>query len=812
VKRLRQLLDESLTAAEQQALQLHLDECPTCQQALDRLAAGGATWDRAAVHLGAGADSAEPALERVVRELESEPPSAARAQASGLSGPETQAEQGPDHLRDELSFLDPPTTPGHLGRLGHYEVLEVVGRGGMGVVLKAVDERLQRIVAIKVLGPQYAGSGSARKRFAREARAAAAVSHDHVVPIYHVEDVRGTTFLVMPLIVGKSLQDRIDQSGPLGVKEVLRIGMQIALGLAAAHQQGLVHRDIKPANILLENGVERVRITDFGLARAIDDAALTQSGVITGTPMFMSPEQARGEYLVDHRSDLFSLGSVMYMMATGRPPFRASGTHATLRRVIDDTPRPMHEVNPEVPAWLEAIVARLHAKDPADRFQTAAEVAELLRQHLAYLQDPHHAPAPPPLAPIPDAAPGRVTMEKILDAADTWRWQWLRGGLLASGILVFFGFHAFASVHPAWFGLLSLMFGLTAMFWLTRLKLCWEVRYRGHIIRFEHSFLCGSVLIIDGQVTRRDWIGWRRELRGAIVQGEAAGAEVIALSEPAFLSFRCRILVEPQTPRSGRAPAPSRGRALAWRWFILGLILLFFFVAFIRTMRVLRIGEGPARPATASHTPVQPERQELFDWGKFIDPRGDCWVESTRDGLTITVPGGPRSHDLNPLKGHNLDAPRVLQEVVGDFRAQVMLPPFAPPLPSPSGGAAYVSAGLVLWGDSQNFLRFQRAAMGRQEAGKPYAHSEWYRKGEPVGDHGGFLLEGIPTYFQIERRGQQLHLRLSPDGKDWQHWKTITDLPLPNRVQIGVLAVNSTVRDFTAQFEHFALTPVPAKE
>ena len=160
---------------------------------------------------------------------------------------------------------------------------------------------------------------------------------------------------------------------------------QVAAGLAAAHARGLVHRDVKPANILLENGVERVKITDFGLARAVDDASLTQSGLIAGTPAYMSPEQADGTK-VDHRSDLFSLGSVLYALCAGRPPFRAETTLAVLKRVCEDTPRPLREVNPDIPDWLEAIIARLHAKDPAERFQTAAEVAELLGRHLAHLQ------------------------------------------------------------------------------------------------------------------------------------------------------------------------------------------------------------------------------------------------------------------------------------------------------------------------------------------------------------------------------------------------------------------------------------------
>src|SRR5206468_4335883 len=167
---------------------------------------------------------------------------------------------------------------------------------------------------------------------------------------------------------------------------------QTALGLAAAHAQGLVHRDIKPANILLENGLERVKITDFGLARAVDDASLTQNGVVAGTPLYMAPEQARGEP-VDHRADLFSLGSVLYAMATGSAPFRASGAVAVLQHICDDPARPVAELNRDIPDWLAAIITRLHAKDAAQRIQSAAEVAELLGKHLAQLQQPGPTPS-----------------------------------------------------------------------------------------------------------------------------------------------------------------------------------------------------------------------------------------------------------------------------------------------------------------------------------------------------------------------------------------------------------------------------------
>lgn len=313
---------------------------------------------------------------------------------------ETQCNTEHGQAEQELSFLAPSEKPNVLGRLGHYDIQEVIGRGGMGIVLRAFDEKLHRIVAIKVMASQLATNATARKRFSREAQAQAAVSHDHIVTIHAVEDaelpsplggegpgVRGLPYLVMQYVSGQSLQQRIDRDGALELHEILRIGMQTASGLAAAHAQGLVHRDIKPANILLENGVERVKITDFGLARAATEASLTQSGIIAGTPQFMSPEQAEGK-AIDQRTDLFSLGSVLYAMCTGRAPFRASGTLAVLKRVCEETPTPIRQSNPDIPDWLVATIEKLQAKNPAERFQSAAEVAALLGRHLAQVQHP----------------------------------------------------------------------------------------------------------------------------------------------------------------------------------------------------------------------------------------------------------------------------------------------------------------------------------------------------------------------------------------------------------------------------------------
>src|SRR5262245_12533335 len=300
------------------------------------------------------------------------------------AGPSADSAAQPPASAD-LSFLDPSSEPGSLGRLDHYEVLEVVGQGGTGVVLRARDTKLERVVALKVLAAPLAASGTARRRFAREARAAAAVRDDHVVAIHAVRDDAPLPYLVMEYIDGCNLETQLRKGGPPEVKEVLRIGTQVASGLAAAHRLGLVHRDVKPANILLENGVQRVKLTDFGLARAADDASLTQSGYIAGTPLYMAPEQANGEPIAP-RADLFSLGSVLYELCAGHPPFRAPSTVAVIRRVCVDTPRPIRELNPDVPEPLCRLIERLHAKNPADRPASAQEVADLLAQLLAGLQ------------------------------------------------------------------------------------------------------------------------------------------------------------------------------------------------------------------------------------------------------------------------------------------------------------------------------------------------------------------------------------------------------------------------------------------
>lgn len=274
-------------------------------------------------------------------------------------------------------LLEPCDRTDSLGTLGHFQVLEFVGRGGMGIVFRAWDLKLQRYVAIKVMSPVLAQDGLARKRFLREARTAASISDVNVVSVFSVHEENVPPYLVMEFVDGLSLEELIAKQGPLDLKTIVQIGTQIALGLAAAHAQGLVHRDIKPANVLIEAG-DRVKVSDFGLARSADDAGMTRTGQIAGTPDFMSPEQAEGRE-IDHRTDIFSLGSVLYAMCVGHPPFQSDSALVTLRRVCDADPSPVRSLRPDTPEWLERAIAWLMNKDPSQRPQSAIEVARIIK-------------------------------------------------------------------------------------------------------------------------------------------------------------------------------------------------------------------------------------------------------------------------------------------------------------------------------------------------------------------------------------------------------------------------------------------------
>jgi serine/threonine protein kinase len=370
-------IDENDLSADEFA---HLESCNSCRQRLAGLSGEGAWLDDLVDSVG---DVTSDVAVNGAGQASSRHSHAASVVIAVDSSEEMNQEIQCDTVH--LDFLDPPSHPELLGRLGRYDIESLIGMGGFGIVFKARDSELNRVVAVKVLAPHLMHSGPARQRFAREAQASAAVVHDHVVPIYDVVASTEACYFVMQYIAGESLQERVDRLGPLPTGDILRIGSQIAAGLQAAHAQGLIHRDVKPGNVLLEDTVNRVMISDFGLARAADDASLTRSGTITGTPHYMSPEQARGQ-AIDHRTDLFSLGSVLYFMCTGHSPFRAPQMMAVLNRICHETYRPIEEANADVPLELTRLIDRLLHKKPEGRSESAEHVRLELQKLLSDLE------------------------------------------------------------------------------------------------------------------------------------------------------------------------------------------------------------------------------------------------------------------------------------------------------------------------------------------------------------------------------------------------------------------------------------------
>ena len=279
---------------------------------------------------------------------------------------------------NSLTFLRPPLQGDELGRLADFRVLELVGQGGMGIVFRAEDTRLRRLVALKVMQPRFASETKIRQRFLGEAQAMAALKSDHVVTVYEVGLAGDLPFLAMEFLEGEALDSLHKRVGQLALAQVVRIGKEAASGLGAAHARGLVHRDIKPSNLWLEAPTARVKILDFGLARLNSgDRQASQVGLIVGTPAFMAPEQARGE-AVDYRADLFSLGCVLYWLCTSQLPFAGTDVLSTLTALATHDPKPPQALSGHVGPALSDLIMDLLQKDPCRRPTSSQAVLDSL--------------------------------------------------------------------------------------------------------------------------------------------------------------------------------------------------------------------------------------------------------------------------------------------------------------------------------------------------------------------------------------------------------------------------------------------------
>ena len=306
----------------------------------------------------------------------------------------------------------------HLERIlgGLYDLGAEIGRGGMGVVYRARDQKLKRTVAIKVLPPELGFRAEIRTRFLREAETAAQLSHPNIVPIYSVDEKDGIVFFVMSLVEGENLAHWIHENGAMEPGRARRLLHDVADALAYAHAQGVVHRDVKPDNILLDKSSGRPMVTDFGIARAITEGAdsrLTATGIAIGTPAYMSPEQSAGDKQIDGRSDLYSLGVVAYQMLSGDLPFIASSTPAMLVKHLSEQPMPLHLKRSSVPRELADVVMCLLAKDPADRFANAGALLDALdgSGNIPVARAPR---ATPTWSPMPADSPDAPTADELM--------------------------------------------------------------------------------------------------------------------------------------------------------------------------------------------------------------------------------------------------------------------------------------------------------------------------------------------------------------------------------------------------------------
>lgn len=386
------------------AIESHFESCAACQT---RIATLDPQPDSVVLALRKVVDRG---ADTVVSMVAAAQDATAITKTSVLPGKNIEAE-----LAELAQHWEPPARSGELGRLGRYILRDLLGAGGMGVVVRAEDTLLHREVALKVVRPRLVESSDARSRFLRESQAMAAINSEHVIPIYDGGHHGALLYYTMPLLSGEPLDALIRREGRVAPERIRAIALDISKGLAVVHARGVVHRDLKPSNVWLDADTGRARLLDFGLARLMNNEGtqITSSDMIAGTPSFMAPEQARGQP-VTTRSDLFSLGCVMYAMATGQSPFKGPDLLAVLSALASVTPAPLRNINPQIPAGVSRLVDELLAKDPEQRPVSASAVVERLTESGA-------APAPVAARYSRSAVAG-MTFVLASSVAGWWFW------------------------------------------------------------------------------------------------------------------------------------------------------------------------------------------------------------------------------------------------------------------------------------------------------------------------------------------------------------------------------------------------------
>jgi serine/threonine protein kinase/regulation of enolase protein 1 (concanavalin A-like superfamily) len=662
------------------------------------------------------------------------------------------AEAGAERCRlpEGHDLLDPPRAPGEVGWLAHYRVRRCIGEGGMGLVYEAEDTDLLRSVALKVIRPELVGIPQVAQRFLREARAMAALKHDHIVTIYQVGQQRGTPYLAMEYLRGMSLHRWLERGHKPSVDLVLRLGREIAAGLTAAHRRGLIHRDIKPANIWLEAPIGRVKILDFGLARTQNhDVQVTNPGSAVGTPAYMAPEQARGQG--DAAScDLFSLGCVLYELCTRRLPFPGTTVIAVLTSLSMDTPPPPREINPALPPALDELIMRLLAKKPADRPPSAQAVVEAIKRTERELLIERQRAELSVATPLPAVVgPAREAPLNIAGEPST--------------------------SHP-------------------EAKSRNDRRVLG---------ITAAMALLGMFVVGADWVLHSR--KGGTAASLTPAPIAVAATDP-----------RPAVPAPGPPPttptpvAPPKAAEPP----------LESHEKHSEAPREEMIGKAPREatpdrdepPQASPASPISPAPLKsiaIFGEGSHVvDPNGDCKVllDRAANKATIFVPGS--AHLLSADLGR-MNAPHILRDVRGEFEVRVKVTGTNHP-----GGRAtttlyapYHGAGILLWQDRGKYVRLEIASDIRKGKVVPYVNFELRQEGL-LATSRGLEIEDGTSYLRLRRRGDEIHGAFSLDG---DHWTPMTPIVarLEDRLEVGIVAVNSSSKPLKAEFEGFAASEGP---
>ena len=695
------------------------------------------------------------------------PPAASWPPAATVPG-------GPSSGHERIDFLGPPQAAGELGWLAHYRVLRLLGEGGMGLVFLAEDSLLSRPVALKVIRPEIADSPGIAERFTREARATAAIKHDHIVTIYQVGQENGIPFLAMEYLKGLSLAQWFDRGQCPSVELVLRIGREIAAGLSAAHRHSLIHRDIKPANIWLEAPSGRVKILDFGMARSErEDVEITRSGAVMGTPAYMAPEQARGE-LVGASSDLFSLGCVMYRLCTSRLPFEGESIMAVLTALSTTTPPGPLELRPGVPPALDELVMRLLAKDPSHRLESAEVVVKQIRaierDLLAQRQKAQLSAAAPPTGAVEtsDEAPREL-------GAETSPAQ------------------PVSTSHTRRRTLVITAVALLALAATAAVGLAFVPRRKSHVENLAVGPRSAPAHVRGGVAPTMTPKTAAARTSQPVASSDKLSPPVVpgAVAQPSSLASS-------EMPRSNAAPKPglpepppvSRHEQPAENL----------------AANEKKLGNDPPTGSIAvdARAPEAPSRRArgMDAWGNAVDPDGDCKfeLEQSSDKIGIIVPGN--THILSAEIGR-VNAPRILRDIKGDFDLSVRVAGTSHP-----GGKAtttvyppYHGAGLLIWQDQENYVRLEIASDIQHGKARPYVNFE-HRKAGALAISSGIKNGDGSKHLRLRRRGAEIYAAFGPDGVRWTSFPPLT-ARLNDRLNVGVVAINSSTKPFTAEFEGF---------